>query len=87
MCAAAFLTGDALIWLEPFQRDYLEKGPDGCDPDTKDISSSCVTFEKKLKAAFGDPDEERTAEQQLHNLGQKGSASDYAAKFHRSAHD
>lgn len=81
MCAAAFLTGDALIWFEPFQRDYLEKGPNDCDPDTKDIFSSYATYEKKLKAAFGDPDEERTAEQQLHNLRQKGSASDCAAKF------
>lgn len=25
MCAAAFLTGDALIWFEPFQRDYAAK--------------------------------------------------------------
>jgi len=81
MCAAAFLTGDALIWFEPFQRDYLEKGPNDCDPDTKDIFSSYATFEKKLKAAFGDADEERTAEQQLHNLRQKGPASDYAANF------
>ncbi len=68
ICVAAFLTGDALIWFEPFQRDYLEKGPNDCDPNTKDIFSSYVTFEKKLKTAFGDPDEEHTAEQQLYNL-------------------
>lgn len=68
ICVAAFLTGDALIWFEPFQRDYLEKRHNSCDPDTKDIFSSYATFEKKLKAAFRDPDEERTAEQQLYNL-------------------
>lgn len=81
ICVVAFLTGDTLIWFESFQRDYLEKGPIDCDPHTKDIFSSYATFEKKLKAAFRDPDEERTAEQQLHNLRQKGSASDYAVRF------
>jgi hypothetical protein len=81
ICAAAFLTRDTLIWFEPFQRNYLKKGPNDYDPETKDIFSSYPTFEKKLKAAFRDPDEERTTEQQLQNLRQKGSASDYTAKF------
>ena len=61
MCAAAFLTRDALISLEPFQRDYPEKGYNECDPNTRDIFSSYATFEKKPKAAFRDADEERTA--------------------------
>ncbi|TPX14387.1 uncharacterized protein E0L32_012459, partial [Thyridium curvatum] len=38
-------------------------------------------FEKAIKAAFGDPDEERTAERQLMALRQTGSASSYAVKF------
>lgn len=81
--AAAFLRGDALNWFEPIQKDYLDwnHDPKRQDKLTKEVFGSFGAFEKRLRETFGDPDEERTAEQQLRNLKQRGSAADYTAKF------
>jgi hypothetical protein len=81
MCAAAFLRGNAHDWFEPIQRDYLTHAAAKQEVETTKIFGSYNKFEKKIKGAFGDPDEERTTKQQLRNLKQRASASDYATKF------
>lgn len=82
MFAANQLTGSAISWFEPILRDYLENDePKKREKETRRIFEDYDNFEEAIKAAFGDPDEERTAERQLTLLKQKGPASEYAAKF------
>lgn len=83
--AASLLRGDALAWFEPIQRDYLEKEDALRHAETRHVFLHYQNFEDQMKATFGDPDESRTAEQQLRNLRQKGSAADYTAKFQQIA--
>ena len=81
--ASRCLKGNALSWFEPTLQDYLDNSgqPDRMEDDTRAIFQSMKKFEKTLKATFGDPDEERTAERQIRNLRQRGSASEYATQF------
>lgn len=81
--AATYLTKDALAWFEPMWRDYLEHqdDPSEMDDETKAIFGKYKKFEESLKEVFGDPEENRTAERQLRNLKQRGSATEYAAKY------
>lgn len=81
------LEGDALAWYEPTLRDYLENKKEDWDDHTKKVFRKYEDFEEALRDAFGDPDEKRTAERQLFQLRQRGSASEYVAKFRQiSAH-
>lgn len=75
------LEGDALAWFEPVQRDFLENSEIMQDERTTELFRHFSNFEGSLKDAFGDPDEDRTAERQLLLLKQHRSASEYAAKF------
>jgi hypothetical protein len=75
------LEGNALAWFEPTLRDYLENDEKDWDDNTKKIFKTFDHFEQALKDAFGDPDEDRTAERQLMQLRQTGSTSTYAAHF------
>lgn len=84
-CAASFLRGDALAWFEPIQRDYMETEEESQDTITKNVFKSYDNFEQRLIETFGNPDQERMAEQQLGNLRQKGSAAEYTAKFQQIA--
>jgi hypothetical protein len=79
--AAAFLRGNALAWFEPIQRDYLDQKEEVQDELTKKVFGRFAYFEMKLRETFGDPDEDRTCEQQLRNLRQKGSTAEYTTKF------
>lgn len=69
--AISYLRGDARTWASPL-----------IDADTgviRDITYE--SFARQLKAAFGDPDEVRTAERQLDALRQTSSCSAYVAQF------
>jgi hypothetical protein len=85
MFASSRLEGDALAWFEPILRDKIENAPRYWKDATKAAFKSFDGFEDALKEAFGDPDETQSAERQLHQLKQKGPASDYAAKFRQVA--
>ena len=79
------------IRLTPRHYAYL-KISEGCDRTCTFCSipkmrgkHATKPIEEVLKEAFGDPDETQSAERQLHQLHQKGPASDYAAKFRQVA--
>jgi hypothetical protein len=83
---AAYLKGDAAAWFEPTMREYLEKGAvSKCTEKTKEIFSNYNKYEKALKEAFGNPDEERDFERQLLQLKQTSSAQEHASKFRQVA--
>ena len=81
--ASNCLADNAMDWFEPTLRDYLDNigQPDKMDSKTQAIFQSYAKFEESLKATFGDPDEEQSAERKIRNLRQRGSASDYVAQF------
>ena len=69
--AISYMRGDARTWASPL-----------IDSDTGVIQAiSYENFVRQLKAAFGDPDEVRTAERQLDALRQTSSCSAYVAQF------
>lgn len=75
------LEGDALAWYEPALRDFMENTDGNRDDNTKELFKKFANFEQNLKETFGDPDADRTAERQLLQLKQTGSATTYVAKF------
>jgi Retrotransposon gag protein/Zinc knuckle len=79
--AGGCMTGTALAWFEPIMRDYLNNAGDDQDDETKEIFTDYEKFEKAIKKTFGSTDEVRTAVIHMDQLRQKGSASDYAARF------
>lgn len=79
--AAMYLKGEALMWFEPYLREYLENGYSKCKPETKYMFDSLSHFEEKLSAAFGKVDEIREMEQKILTLKQLGSAAAYSNKF------
>lgn len=87
VCTAGFLAGDALTWFEPSLRDFMENHdqPSNMRPETIESFGDYDRFEQTLLATFGEADEERTKENELRRLTQKGSASQYAAKFKQIA--
>ena len=86
MCAGGMLRGKAAEWFEPTLRDYLEndKKANRRD-DTNEMFGDFDVFAKNLRDTFGNPDELRTAERQLMQLKQRGSAGIYVADFKRIA--
>jgi hypothetical protein len=83
--AASYLRGDALIWFEPYMREYASKDKDDISDEVQTVLGSINEFEKALRAAFGDVDEQRSTERKILHLKQTGSASKYAAEFRQLA--
>lgn len=80
--AGTLLKGDAIAWFEPIMRNYVENDdPTERTEETQRIFGDFEEFEKALRNAFGRPDEQRIAEQQLKALRQTGSAATYASRF------
>src|SRR5271155_5261452 len=73
--AASFLRGTAFTWLQP----HLEAS------SPPSFLLSYPQFTEALRSAFGDPNQKHNAEQSLHALRQKGSASAYTSEFRRLA--
>jgi hypothetical protein len=86
MCAGGMFRRKAAEWFEPTLRNYLEndKKANRRD-DTNEIFRDFDVFVKNLRDTFGNPDELRTAERQLMQLKQRGSAGTYVADFKRIA--
>ena len=79
--AARFLTGAAHDWFEPTLRDFLENEYGSQSSFTRTIFATYDNYENAIKGAFGEPDEERVAQNKLHHLRQQRSASEYAVRF------
>jgi hypothetical protein len=73
--AASYLRETAWKWACP----YIERDP------PHEILLDFNRFCAELKRVFGDPDEEATAEKQILQLRQTGSAAQYASEFMRLA--
>lgn len=83
--AGSFLKGDALVWFEPYLRDFVNNTSTTRKDETNTMFKTLDNFEKAIKAAFGDLDEQRANEKRLLRLTQKGSAAKYAAEFRQFA--
>ncbi len=68
-------------WYEPYLYDHLENDMDDQRAATQFIFQKYENFEDRLKAMFENRDEVRNVEQQIENLRQRGSATEYATKF------
>ena len=77
------LTDNAIDWFKPMLCDYLDNlmQPKKMDSKTQAIFQNYAKFEESLKATFGNPDEEQSAECKIRNLCQCRSVSDYIAQF------
>ena len=80
--AGALLKGHAFDWFQPYLEDFLEHD-DATDRDdaTTEMFASYISFEEKLKQAFGDTEAERTAVRKIQQLKQTGTVNDYAQSF------
>jgi len=83
--ASTYLRGGAFEWFEPFVTDYVENDEDDREADTVAIFDSWEAFKERIKMVYGDVDETRTAERQLHRLRQTSSANKYVAEFQQTA--
>src|SRR5438552_8575972 len=90
--AASFMRGRAFDWIQTFTADHLANlgatGPNGAvlqadtrDDETKILFYTWGNFKTRINRMFGDIDEERTAEEALGRLKQKGATTAYAAEF------
>ncbi|KAF5120161.1 Retrotransposon-derived protein PEG10 [Metarhizium anisopliae] len=84
LCIGNLLTGKAMEWWEPTLRAHLKHGAEA-GVEVVHIFSDYETFEERLLAAFGNPDEHKEATRQLTRLKQTGSAAHYAREFKRIA--
>jgi nucleoid-associated protein YejK len=76
----SYLRGTAYKWIEPYLTDFLENGNDASSK-TKSLIQSFAHFKEQLRLVFGNVDEKRFVDRELHSLRQKTSASDYAVNF------
>ena len=89
--AASHLRGPAFNWIETFLSDYMKNRlPDGrCSNGiTKKsikIFQKFEGFEGRINRVFGDIDQGRTAERNIQNLKQTGSATSYTTAFQQFA--
>ncbi|KID59580.1 gag polyprotein, partial [Metarhizium brunneum ARSEF 3297] len=79
--AGGYITGTALTWFEPIIRDYLTNARDDQEDKTKEIFANYKKFKKAIKKTFRSTDKVRTAIIHIDQLRQKGSTSDYTARF------
>jgi hypothetical protein len=85
--ASSYLRGAAYDWFEGRLKDRLDNDGDEDEQNetTTRVFEKFDTFKKQIQQTFGEVDAERTAERNLQNLRQSGSASSYAADFQRWA--
>ena len=76
----AYLRGGAFEWFEPFVTDYVENTEDDREADTVAIFNSWEAFKERIKMVYGDVDETRTAERQIHRLRQTSSVNKYVVE-------
>lgn len=73
--------GVVLVQFEPIIRDYLNKEKDNCKKETNTIFKSYNKFKRAIKKAFKIVNKARATKYHINRLKQKGSASNYAARF------
>ena len=60
-----FLKKDVFTWFKPIIRDYIKNKESDQEEETQKLYNSYTEFEKAIKEAFGNLDEEREAERKL----------------------
>ena len=78
--ASTYLRGKAFKWMNTHVEQYELKGRNA-DEDTIGIVTDFDKFKQHLKKYFGDANERQTAERNLQQLSQRGSAAAYTAEF------
>ena len=81
LMAAGFMQDTAFDWVERFVHAYHHEDVEDWNSDITKAFRSYKDFVKMLETAFGEVDKEMEAERIMRNLKQKGSVSEYAAKF------
>jgi hypothetical protein len=82
----SYLRGEAMVWIEPFLRDYFDN-EDTCGAmmTTQSMFGGWSGFKREIRRMFGDIDARKTAETHLFGLKQTGSVVAYATEFQRHA--
>src|SRR5947199_7286124 len=84
--ACSYMRGAAFEWAQGYVEDYL-KHPGVTNEDRREemdeLFKAYTSFEKELRAIFGNPNRVQEAERQLGNLRQTGSVADYVAEFRK----
>ena len=89
--ASSFLRGSAFNWIETFLNDYIKnrtsqgKVSTSMTKESQKIFMKFEGFEDRINRVFGDIDQTRTAERNIQNLKQTGSATSYTAVFQQYA--
>jgi hypothetical protein len=82
--AATFLRGSAQEWIQPYLADYYKfEDQNGSIDMTKAIFVNWESFTKEITKVFGDVDEKRNAEAQLHRIRQTENVVEYSNRFQR----
>lgn len=88
MWTTTLLAGPAFDWMEAHVTDFMQYRTANGQLDqirmaneTLAIFGSWEEFKKRIGRVFGDIDQERTAERNIQNLRQTGSAATYTAEF------
>jgi hypothetical protein len=83
--ATSYLRGEALVWIQPFLRDYFnhKDNLDQAMKTTQTIFAGFGGFKREIRRMYGDIDATQTAIRKLLNLKQTGSAMTYATEFQR----
>lgn len=77
--AGSYMRDAAADWFKPYLDEWTETG--GQPTGIGRILTDYEQFKEVMQQYFGDTDQQRTTERKLLALKQRGSASDYAAKF------
>ena len=80
-----YFRGNAFTWFQHYLKDFLGKELGDRENETQIIFNSSQQFEARLRRVFEDIDKKRTAERQLYELRQKGSAVSYSVSFQHIA--
>jgi Retrotransposon gag protein len=83
--AASFLAGDTYKSFEPYITHFLSKRGlvSSCEAPVKKIFNDLNLYFALFRQFYGDLNETRTVEQNLQQLQQTGTVSQYVAKFNK----
>lgn len=76
-----YLRGAAFNWAAPLVTEYGRKPKEEWSMMTKEAFANFESFQDKLRMAFGDVNEEKTARREIRMLRQRASATKYVSEF------
>lgn len=83
--AATYLRGAAFDWFEPYLKEHLGTPEERRTARTIQIFQHFSNFIAAIEQVYGDVDTVKEAVRDLQDLRQRGSATEYASKFHQLA--